>query len=547
MTDFNQDLEQNPIRYPLVQATVLKVSSRMPKPTPSMLRKTGTLVTVNPGSKFAASAPKGVGRIFAPDPREEGWSWVSFPDGAKNRYRIGMFGVQGGACDLELAEGEKERFATVNYSGQMIEVPIDGLNIEPGDVVKLERETLRAVGVEPAVPTGSIAFVSQIIDKELAVVDVSGGRRTVFAGKFAGKLVPNGRVVLDSALAIVLENYGLEDDSFELDQATGITWDDICGQEAAKALFLDSMERPMRFPKHYKFFGKKPAAGFLLYGPPGCSKTMFAKAVYTSLVKRCEEKGVSPKGGFILVSGPELLDKYVGVPEATIRHIFARAREFYRRTGIMAVIFIDEAEAILAKRDSGISSDVLKTIVPAFLAQMQGVRESGAIVILATNKPESLDSAAIRPGRIDVKIEIKRPTKVAVREIFLKNFKGVAISSTTSAELLAEVGAISVFSPERRIYEIKKADGTTVDFTLAHIVSGSMIPAIVADAKRLALERELLKPEPTEGLTDADLVGAVDNIARQEFGMDHGDALREFTHDFMDQIANVQKLHQIGV
>ena len=112
-----------------------------------------------------------------------------------------------------------------------------------------------------------------------------------------------------------------------------------------------------------------------------------------------------------MVSGPEILDKYVGVPEATIRHIFARARKFYQKTGIRPVIFLDEAESILAKRDSGISSDVLRTIVPAFLAEMQGVRESGAIVILATNKPESLDYAAIREGRIDVKLRIGRPIK----------------------------------------------------------------------------------------------------------------------------------------
>ena len=547
MTDLNGAIEQQSIRYPLVQATVLKISSRMPKPDPNMFKQLRTSVRVNPGSKFAATSSKEIGEVIGSKAEDYGWVWVAFPDGSKNRFRIGLNDVQYGACDLELAKGEERKFATVNYSGQMIEVPIEGLNIEPGDVVKLERETLRAVGVEPAIPTGSIAFVSQIIDQELAVVDVAGGRRTVFAGRFAGKLVPNGRVVLDSALSIVLENYGLEDDSFELDQATGVTWDDICGQEQAKELFLDSMEKPLRYPKHYQYLGKKPAAGFLLYGPPGCSKTMFAKAVYTSIINRCKEKGVSPKGGFILVSGPELLDKYVGVPEATIRHIFARAREFYRRTGIMAVIFVDEAEAILAKRDSGISSDILKTIVPAFLAQMQGVRESGAIVMLATNKPDVLDSAATRPGRIDVKIEVKRPTQEAVRQIFLKNLKGVPVSSTTTAEKLAEVGATSVFSPDRGIYEIAKKDGTKIVFTLANIVSGAMIPAIVAEAKRLALERELQKPEPTEGLTEDNLVKAVGHIFAQEQGMDHSETLYEFAHDFSDQIVGTQRLHQIGI
>jgi SpoVK/Ycf46/Vps4 family AAA+-type ATPase len=219
---------------------------------------------------------------------------------------------------------------------------------------------------------------------------------------------------------------------------------------------MDALEKPMRHPEHYQFFGKKQPSGVLLYGPPGCSKTMFGKAIFTSITATCAAKGAKASQGFILVSGPEILDKYVGVPEATIRHIFARARKFFQKTGIRPVIFLDEAESILAKRDSGISSDVLRTIVPAFLAEMQGVRQSGAIVILATNKPESLDYAAIREGRIDVKLRIGRPDRKAAREIFLKNMKDVPVSETTTKEKLADTFADELFSPKRVIYEIQR-------------------------------------------------------------------------------------------
>jgi proteasome-associated ATPase len=300
---------------------------------------------------------------------------------------------------------------------------------------------------------------------------------------------------------------------------------------------MDALEKPLRYPEHYQFFGKKQPSGVLLYGPPGCSKTMFGKAIFTSITATCAAKGAKASQGFILVSGPEILDKYVGVPEATIRHIFARARKFFQKTGIRPVIFLDEAESILAKRDSGISSDVLRTIVPAFLAEMQGVRQSGALVILATNKPESLDYAAIREGRIDVKLRIGRPDRKAAREIFLKK--------------LADTFVEELFSEKRVIYEIERAGAaggsTTVHFTLADIVSGAMVPVVVDEAKRLALERELTKPRPTEGVRPEDVVSGVESVYRQSFASDHAEALRDFTHDFVDSISSVKKLTQAQV
>ena len=385
----------------------------------------------------------------------------------------------------------------------------------------------------------------------MALVDFQGNRKTVFAGKFAGKLEASGKVVLDASGTVIIGNFGLEDDSFSVDQATQVSWDDICGQEEAKNRFMDALEKPMRYPQHYQFFGKKPPSGVLLYGPPGCSKTMFGKAIFTSITATCAAKGAKASQGFILVSGPEILDKYVGVPEATIRHIFARARKFYEKTNIRPVIFLDEAESILAKRDSGISSDVLRTIVPAFLAEMQGVRQSGAIVILATNKPESLDYAAIREGRIDVKLRIGRPDRKAAREIFLKNMKNVPVSETTTSEKLADTFAAQLFSDKRVIYEIERVgaagENTTVHFALADIVSGAMVPVVVEEAKRLALERELAKPQATEGVRPEDVVAGVESVYRQSFASDHAEALRDFTHDFVDSIRGVKKLTQAQV
>ncbi len=539
--------------YPLGLATAIRVLSRQPAPSPEKLAQKGTLVKIKKDSKYFGLTPEaaGIGQVIGSREEEDGWSYVQFPTGYKNRYRIGLPAVQDGVCDLELAEAEEDKLAVAIYGGQFMEFSVNGFAVEPGDVLKLSRDPLAVVDVEKGLSSGSIAFVAQLLDGDMAVVDFQGNRKTVFAGKFAGKLEASGKVVLDASGTVIIGNFGLEDDSFSVDQATQVSWEDICGQEEAKNRFMDALEKPMRYPEHYQFFGKKPPCGVLLYGPPGCSKTMFGKAIFTSITATCAAKGAKAAQGFILVSGPEILDKYVGVPEATIRHIFARARKFYEKTGIRPVIFLDEAEAILAKRDSGISSDVLRTIVPAFLAEMQGVRQSGAIVILATNKPESLDYAAIREGRIDVKLRIGQPDRKAAREIFLKNMKNIPVSETTTLEKLADTFAEELFSEKRVIYEIERVDAgggnTTVHFTLADIVSGAMVPVVVEEAKRLALERELAKPKATEGIRPEDVVAGVESVYRQSFASDHAEALRDFTHDFVDSIRGVKKLTQAQV
>ena len=540
-------------KYPLGLATVVRVLSRKSPASPEKLGQKGTLVKIRKDSKYFGLAPEaaGTGQVIGSREEEAGWAYVLFPTGYKNRYRIGLPLVQDGACDLELSEEETEKFAMAIYGGQLMEFCVSGFAVQPGDMLKLARDPLAVAEVEKGAASGCVAFVAQTLEGDMALVDFQGNRKTVFTGKFAGQLEPSGKVVLDASGTVIIANFGLEDDSFAVDQATRVSWDDICGQEEAKNRFMDALEKPIRYPEHYQFFGKKQPCGVLLYGPPGCSKTMFGKAIFASITATCAAQGAKAAQGFILVSGPEILDKYVGVPEATIRHIFARARKFYQKTGIRPVIFLDEAEAILAKRDSGISSDVLRTIVPAFLAEMQGVRESGAIVILATNKPESLDYAAIREGRIDVKLRIGRPDRKAAREIFLKNMNNVPVSPATTMEKLADTFAEELFSAKRVIYEIQKegaaGENTTVYFTLADIVSGAMVPVVVEEAKRLALERELSKPRPSEGVRPEDVVSGVESVYRQSFASDHTEALRDFTHDFVDSIRGVKKLAQAQI
>jgi ATP-dependent 26S proteasome regulatory subunit len=535
----------------LICATVLRILSRPPEVSPDIFSQPGKLVKVRQGSKYFVTYPKTVGTVLGKkDGDEVGLVIVSFrtENGEyKGRCRTGENpSIDNGVCDLELAEGENGSFALITLAGQTFEVSISGFEVEPGDTLKLTRETMKVMAVEKSIASGGVAFVSRIIDDTVVEVDLTGGRRTVFVGKFAGKLETNGRVVLDQSASVIIGNYGLDDDSFVVPDATGVAWDDVVGQEEAVKDLQMSIELPQRKPNHFKFLGLKPAAGFLLFGPPGCSKTMLAKAVYTSMMDTCSRKEIKrPLGGFLLISGPEILDKFVGVPEALIRHVFAKARLFFKRTGLRAVIVIDECEAILARRDSGISSDILRTIVPTFLAEMQGVKESGAIVLLLTNKPGILDGAAIRDGRIDCWIPVKRPTREATRIIFLKNMKNVPVSSRTTLEKLADVCVEKLYSPELAIYEITRSDSeVSTKFILADIVSGAMIPAIVQGAQRFALTRELLKSEPDEGIREEDVVSSVKAKYQESFASDHAEALTGFVEGFKDRVIGVQKLRQ---
>jgi proteasome-associated ATPase len=540
--------------YPLVLVTILRIISRMPMLSPELLQtrlqERGVLVQIRQGSKYLGFEPgtEGVGQVVGTKEKEPGWTYVKFgKTGIINRYRIGLPSIADGACDLELASGEEEKFAVALYGGQLMEFPITGFAVEPGDTLKISREPLRVIGTEKGIASGGIAFVAEIKSDGLVLVDYQASRRTVFAGKYDGQLEQNGKVVLDSSGSVVVGNFGLDDDSFAVED-TRVTWDDICGQQKAKDAFINALEKPAQFPEHYAFFKKQLPHGVLLWGPPGCGKTLLAKALWTSMAATCKVKGVKMSDGFILISGAQILDKFVGVPEAAIRHIFARARRFYKKTGIPAIIVIEEADAILGKRDSGISSDILKTIVPTFLAEMQGVRESGAIVILTTNTPEALDQA-IRFGRIDVFIEIDRPNQDAIRQIFVKNMKGIPVSDTTDLNKLADAFVEEMFSPKRVIYEITEADNAggedkVIPFTLANIVNGAMVPPAVEKAKELALKRELYKPKPTEGIRLEDIVAAVESIFRQTFSSNHEEAMKTFVHDFADRVRGIKKLIQ---
>ena len=529
---------------PLAYATVIVVNNiNATKVAFKTFEKIGQRVKIRPDSQFAGQN-RNYGTVIGKE--EKGWVQVEFDDGLYDIYRSGDPEVDGGNCDLEIVhdDGEASGTVTIAMEGKLFEVflPAD-LKINSGDVVKVVGDSLQIVDVSQVQVGGNIAYVRRVVDEMFCEVDYESATRVVFSGQYKEGLEKGDRVILDASAAVIVRNLGKEDERFSFSAETNITWADIGGLEEAKEQMVEAVELPHTNPDIFKFYNKRPVKGVLLYGPPGCGKTMLGKATATALARIYN--GGSSSAGFIYIKGPEILDKYVGVAEATIRQIFQRARKHKEEKGYPAVVFIDEADAILAKRGSGISSDVERTIVPMFLTEMDGLEDSGALVILATNRSDILDPAVVRDGRIDRKIKIDRPTPESTNEIFQLALSGVPLNNGFTAEQLAEIGSREVFSPNRVLYKIATKNDGDIDFTLGHVVNGGMIVSIVDQATSIALHRDLSNPKRNpQGLKKEDLLSAVDAIERQNLDLNHSDAIADFIHNFRDDVIGVHRLIQ---
>jgi proteasome-associated ATPase len=313
-------------------------------------------------------------------------------------------------------------------------------------------------------------------------------------------------------------------DRLTLEKVPDITFQFVGGLAAAIQLIQDAIELPHLYPEHFLEHQLVPPKGILLYGPPGCGKTLLAKAVANSLARHIEAKtGEKGESYFINVKGPELLSKYVGETERAIRDLFARARSqaSYRSP---VVIMFDEMDSMFRVRGSGVSSDMESTIVPQFLSELDGLESlENVIVIGATNREDLIDPAVLRPGRLDRKIRIPRPDQAAAAEIFSKYLipelpldpslvAGRGGAANAVAWMIEEVvEEMYRPAPENQLLEVAYADGSREILYFRDFASGAIIENIVSRAK-LAAVKELIGGGP-KGLT----LGHLRNAMREEY------------------------------
>jgi proteasome-associated ATPase len=310
-----------------------------------------------------------------------------------------------------------------------------------------------------------------------------------------------------------------------LEEVPDISYADIGGLGPQIEAIRDAVELPFLHADLFVEHELKPPKGILLYGPPGCGKTMIAKAVANALAKRVAEKEgrADAKSYFLNIKGPELLNKYVGETERQIRLIFQRAREKVQE-GHPVIVFFDEMDSIFRTRGSGVSSDVENTIVPQLLSEIDGVETlKDVIVIGASNREDMIDPAILRPGRLDVKIKIDRPDEEAAREIFaIYLHAGLPLHPDLVKQYDSEEDAAAwlVSDTCRRMYavdemnqflEVTYANGDKEILYFKDFNSGAMIENVVARAKKTAIKRFL--DEGQKGIREDDLLQAI----RDEF------------------------------
>ncbi|MFD0885273.1 proteasome ATPase [Streptosporangium algeriense] len=290
-----------------------------------------------------------------------------------------------------------------------------------------------------------------------------------------------------------------------LEEVPDISYEEIGGLMRQIEQIRDAIELPYLHADLFREHKLRPPKGVLLYGPPGCGKTLIAKAVANSLAKQVAEKtGQSGKSFFLNIKGPELLNKYVGETERHIRLVFQRARE-KASEGTPVIVFFDEMDSIFRTRGSGVSSDVENTIVPQLLSEIDGVEGlENVIVIGASNREDMIDPAILRPGRLDVKIKIERPDAEAARDIFSKYLiedlplhtddlaeHGESREGTISAMIQRVVERMYAESEENRFLEVTYANGDKEVLYFKDFNSGAMIQNIVDRGKKMAIKQFL--------------------------------------------------------
>ena len=402
---------------------------------------------------------------------------------------------------------------------------IDPKSLQPGQELMLN-EALNVVEACTYEVQGEVVQLKEMlgVDRALVIGNADEERVVQIGEPLRNRTLRAGdSLLLDVRSGFVLEHLPKpEVEELILEEVPDISYQDIGGLADQIEQIRDAVELPFLHADLFAEHQLKPPKGILLYGPPGCGKTLIAKAVANSLAKKVAEVTGQPSGRsyFLNIKGPELLNKYVGETERQIRLIFQRAKE-KSSEGVPVIVFFDEMDSIFRTRGSGVSSDVENTIVPQLLSEIDGVEQlKNVIVIGASNREDMIDPAILRPGRLDVKIKIERPDADAARDIFSKY---LLASLPLAEDVVASAGGdrdaaltriidegvrrMYADADENRFLEVTYANGDKEVLYFKDFNSGAMIENIVNRAKKMAIKRFLETGE--KGIKAADLFAAV--------------------------------------
>ncbi|MBM9459056.1 proteasome ATPase [Nocardioides sp. zg-536] len=383
---------------------------------------------------------------------------------------------------------------------------VDVDTLRTGQEVLLN-EALNVVDAFAYETVGEVVMFKELLadgERVLVIANADEERVVRLAEPLLGTTLRAGdSLLLDSRAGYVYERVPKSEvEELVLEEVPDISYESIGGLGNQIEAIQDAVELPYLYPELFAEHELKPPKGILLYGPPGCGKTLIAKAVANSLAKKVAAKtGAEGKSYFLNIKGPELLNKYVGETERHIRLVFQRARE-KASTGTPVIVFFDEMDSLFRTRGSGVSSDVENTIVPQLLSEIDGVELlENVLVIGASNREDMIDPAILRPGRLDVKIKIERPDAESARDIFSKYLTpglplhpddlaefGNDRRATVDGMIRATVERMYTETEENRFLEVTYANGDKEVLYFKDFNSGAMIQNIVDRAKKMAIK-----------------------------------------------------------
>ncbi|MBV8234755.1 MAG: proteasome ATPase [Acidimicrobiia bacterium] len=404
------------------------------------------------------------------------------------------------------------------------EIELDDL--ERGQEVVLN-DSLNVVLARGSEIAGEVVTLKELLDEQRAMIVGRADEERVVelaAGLQGEKLRAGDTLLMDPRTGLLLEKLPRpEVEELVLEEVPDISYDDIGGLDGQIEQITDAVELPWLHRDLFVEHQLPAPKGVLLYGPPGCGKTLIAKAVANSLAKKVSEVtgDKSARSYFLNIKGPELLNKYVGETERQIRLVFQRARE-KSEEGWPVIVFFDEMDSLFRTRGSGISSDIESTIVPQLLAEIDGVETlKNVIVVGASNREDLIDPAILRPGRLDVKIKIERPDQAAARQIFARYLK---VDLPYDADEVQRLGAGDIRKAldvmidrtvtemyrddeENRFLEVTYQNGDKEVLYFKDFASGAMVENIVRRAKKLAIKRAIANEG--KGIRTEDLLASI--------------------------------------
>ncbi len=421
--------------------------------------------------------------------------------------------------------------ANVYVSGRKMKVSvhpaIKGKELRKGQEVILN-EALNVIEAKGFDVQGEVVRLKDVLEGNRALVTLHFDEEKVAElgdPLLAARLSVGDHLLFDPRSGYIIEKLPKsEAEELVLEEVPDVDYDHIGGLQRELEQVRDAVELPFLHPELFSEYKLSAPKGVLLYGPPGCGKTLIAKAVANSIAKKLGHlTGKEVRSYFLHVKGPELLSKYVGESERQVREVFKKAKE-RAADGNPVIVFFDEMDALFRTRGTGISSDIEATIVPQFLSEIDGVELlRNVIVIGASNRQDLIDPAVLRAGRLDVKVKVGRPDANAARDIFSKYvtpdlpFADDEIKRHGSAKVLVDhvigqtVETMYATSEENKFIEVTYANGEKEILYFKDFASGALIEGIVSRAKKYAVKRAIAKEG--SGLRAEDLIRAI----REEF------------------------------